>query len=81
MCPEGAQRLPADGAICCNDFRERTLACFFDIRYEYWPAYAGWFVIISPDAGGGGVAINFCPHCGLKLEGDSHAGRYIEIEG
>jgi hypothetical protein len=79
MCPEGTQRLPEDGATCCDDFRERTAACYFDIRYEYWPDHAGWFVIIQPDAGGGGVAMNFCPHCGIKLAGKLHSGRYLEL--
>jgi hypothetical protein len=81
-CPEGTQRLPpGDAPLCCEAFRARTFACYFDIRYEYWPDNAGWFVIITPDAGGGGIAINFCPHCGAKLAGEGHAGRYFDLSG
>jgi len=66
-CPEGTQRLPECGVVCCDDFRAHTLACYFDIRYEYWVGQRGWFVIIAPEAGGGGIAISYCPHCGTKL--------------
>lgn len=66
-CPEGTQRLRPDYALCCDDFRARTLSCYFDVRIEYWAEYEGWFVIIAPSAGGGGIAINYCPHCGARL--------------
>jgi hypothetical protein len=79
-CPEGTQRLAPDGKICCDVFGQRTLACYFDIRYEYWPSLEGWFVIISPGAGGGGIAMQFCPHCGSKLAGDVESGRWRELD-
>lgn len=77
-CPEGTQRLPRDGKLCCEAFRARTLACFFDVRYEWWPNHRGWFTLINPSAGGGGIAMNFCPHCGERLPGRLHQGRYLE---
>lgn len=67
-CPEGTQRLPASGVVCCDAFWAHTLACYFDIRYEYWEGRApNWHIIIAPAAGGGGIAIQYCPHCGAKF--------------
>lgn len=80
-CPEGEQRLPAAGALCCAAFTARTYACYFDIRYEYWASQQNWFIVIQPDAGGGGIAISHCPHCGTKLQGDGLEGRYMDMEG
>jgi hypothetical protein len=59
--------LPSRYKACCDDFEQRTTACYVDIRYEWWRRQRGWFVIIAPNAGGGGIAIHFCPHCGEKL--------------
>jgi hypothetical protein len=42
------------------------------------PCYRGWFTIISPAAGGGGIALNFCPHCGRRLPGRKPTGRFLE---
>jgi hypothetical protein len=78
ICPEGTARRPRPYKPCCRDFDRHTLACFFDIRYEWWPRYRGWFNIISPSAGGGGIALNFCPHCGKRLPGIRRSGRYLE---
>jgi len=78
ICPEGTARVPRGKKICCEDFRVRTLACFFDIRYEWWPEYKGWFTLVIPSAGGGGIAMNFCPHCGQRLPGRRRAGRFLE---
>jgi hypothetical protein len=66
-CLEGTQRVPRGYVSCCEDFRQHTLTCYHDIRYEWWSTQRRWFTIISPAAGGGGVAIAFCPHCGKKL--------------
>lgn len=66
-CPEGTQCLHEGELICCDLFRQHTLACYYDIRYEYWPGLSGWFIIIAPEAGGGGIEIKYCPHCGTKL--------------
>lgn len=78
-CPEGTTRLPRTAKVCCAEFAARTRACYFDIRYEWWPRPRGWFTIIPPDAGGGGVAMNFCPHCGQRLPGVKRHGRYLEV--
>jgi len=78
-CPEGTQRIPSRYTPCCDDFLAHTFACYFDIRYEWWPRLRGWFIVIDPSAGGGGVAISHCPHCGGKLSGVARSGRYIEI--
>lgn len=78
VCPEGTARRPRSYRPCCEEFDARTLACFFDIRYEWWPRYRGWFTIINPTAGGGGIAMNFCPHCGQRLPGRPRSGRFIE---
>ncbi len=66
-CPEGSQSVPRAFTPCCEVFAQHTAACYFDIRYEWWPKQKGWFTIIAPSAGGGGIAISFCPHCGSKL--------------
>jgi hypothetical protein len=43
------------------------LACYFDLRYEWWSKQKGWFIALAPNAGGGGIAISYCPHCGANL--------------
>ena len=67
FCPEGTQSVPRGFAACCDRFGQHTLACYFDIRYEWWPQASSWFTIIAPEAGNGGIEISFCPHCGAKL--------------
>ena len=66
-CPEGTRRVPRPFKTCCEAFASRTLACYHDIRYEWWPNYKGWFIVIAPSAGGGGISISYCPHCGASL--------------
>ncbi len=78
-CPEGTASLPRGHVFCCEAFRQRTLACYFDVRYEWWPRQRGWFNVITPDAGGGGIALAFCPHCGTKLRGMRRTGRYYPV--
>lgn len=78
-CPEGTQSVPADFRPCCAAFGARTLSCYFDIRYEWWEEHDAWFIIIDPTAGGGGLAIAFCPHCGGKLSGNSEEGRWMRL--
>ena len=68
-CPEGTRCVPRAFAACCEPFAQRTVACYLDIRYEWWPKRRNWFIVIAPTAGGGGIAIQFCPHCGAKLSG------------
>jgi hypothetical protein len=40
-CPEGTARLPRKFTPCCESFVARTAACYFDIRYEWWPKQKG----------------------------------------
>ena len=78
-CPEGTQRTPRGYHACCPAFDARTRACYHDIRYEWWSAQRNWFVLIAPDAGGGGIAMVYCPHCGAMLKGSGKNGRYMNI--
>lgn len=66
-CPEGTQSVFLGFVPCCHLFGQHTQACYFDIRYEWWSPANAWFTIIAPVAGGGGIEITFCPHCGAKL--------------
>jgi hypothetical protein len=66
-CPEGTQSVPRAFIACCPEFRAHTLSCYHDVRYEWWPKQRCWFTVIAPSAGGGGVEISFCPHCGSRL--------------
>jgi hypothetical protein len=79
ICLEGTRRVPKPYTACCEAFDSRTVACTFDIRYEWWPKLKTWVVPISDASGGGGVAINHCPHCGMKLKGSKKEGRWLEI--
>lgn len=77
-CPEGTPAIPRAFKPCCPEFGSHTLACYHDVRYEWWPRRRGWFTVIAPSAGGGGVAISFCPHCGSRLtnaKGGAKLGR------
>lgn len=80
LCLEGTQRVPRRFTPCCGHFAARTLACYFDVRYEHWPRH-GWLIVISPDAGGGGIRIAYCPHCGAALGKSrrSRGGRYLDV--
>src|SRR5262249_34539829 len=78
-CREGTARVPAPFSPCCAAFRQQVVACEFDIRYEWWQSQDTWVIVIADCAGGGGVAINYCPHCGTKLRGSEKIGRYIEV--
>jgi hypothetical protein len=66
-CPEGTQLIPKGFTACCLAFDQRTKACYFDFRIEWWVKRKGWFVTGPPQSGGGGISIIFCPHCGTKL--------------
>ena len=79
LCPAGTQRLPARFSACCESFEQHTLDCTFDIRYEWWPKKRNWFVLIADSAGGGGIAIAHCPHCGAKLSGGKLSGRWMDV--
>jgi hypothetical protein len=79
VCPEGTVRLPARFKPCCSDFFSHCSACYYDIRYEWWSSRRGWFIVIADAAGGGGIAINFCPHCGARLQGRISSGRSLDL--
>lgn len=65
VCLEGTSKVPEDWTPCCDTFASHTKACVHDIRYEWWEDE--WVTVINTTAGGGGIAINFCPHCGDEL--------------
>ena len=67
-CLKGTQRVPKNYVPCCEFFDYRTRTCAYDIRYEYWKGQ-GWMIVIVEEAGGGGIAISYCPHCGTRLSG------------
>jgi hypothetical protein len=78
-CLEGTRRVPRSFKACCEVFDGHTSACAFDIRYEWWSKQKMWVIAISESAGDGGIAIQFCPHCGAKLTGSRKSGRYVDI--
>jgi len=67
ICREGTQSLPEDFVPCCEMFSAHTATCVFDIRYEWWKTSRRWVIAIAESAGGGGIEITYCPHCGTKL--------------
>ena len=66
VCLEGTRKLPLNFSACCKQFETHTVACVHDVRYE-WTAASGWRIAIADFAGGGGLAIRHCPHCGANL--------------
>ena len=68
-CLEGTRRVPQDYVPCCKDFDYRTTRCAYDIRYEYSKEYDVWVILLVEAAGGGGIEISYCPHCGARLKG------------
>lgn len=68
-CREGTRSVPSDWTPCCDVFGGHVDTCEFDVRYEFWPQRDGWFVAIAESAGGGGIEIHWCPHCGKRLSG------------
>jgi hypothetical protein len=66
-CLEGSSKVPEGWQPCCEVFDDHTRACVYDVRYE-WRS-TGWVTAISSSAGGGGITMNFCPHCGASLAG------------
>ncbi len=67
LCLEGTSRLPASFVACCDVFDGHTSTCTYDLRYEYWEKSKMWVIAIAESAGGGGIEISYCPHCGTKL--------------
>jgi hypothetical protein len=67
-CLEGVRGAPDDFRPCCDDFGGHLDTCSHDVRYEWWSTARGWVIRIAEAAGGGGIHIEFCPHCGARLE-------------
>jgi hypothetical protein len=67
QCLEGTKRVPRGFKPCCKLFEAHTRACAYDVRYEWYSKSKQWVIAISESAGGGGIEIVFCPHCGEKL--------------
>jgi hypothetical protein len=68
ICPEGTQSVPKSYTACCQVFEAHTRSCYYDIRYEWWSKARAWIIIIASSAGGGGIQIDYCPHCGANLK-------------
>ena len=66
-CLEGTKRVPKNFKPCCDVFEGHTSTCAFDLRYEWRQKSKQWVIAISEIAGGGGISIAFCPHCGARL--------------
>jgi hypothetical protein len=71
LCLEGARRVPANFSPCCDAFEGHLETCAFDLRYEWWERSRQWVVRVADEAGGGGITIGYCPHCGHKLSGNA----------
>jgi hypothetical protein len=67
-CKEGTRRVPPRFRACCAAFAGHLATCDYDLRYEWWQRQRFWVITIAEAAGGGGVVIRYCPHCGLELK-------------
>jgi hypothetical protein len=66
-CREGTRSVPDGWLPCCEVFAGHVETCAYDLRYEFRTQANHWFVAIPESAGGGGVEIGWCPHCGSFL--------------
>lgn len=66
-CREGKSSAPKGYVPCCAAFAGHLATCEFDVRYEWHPRQRHWVIAIPDVAGGGGVQITYCPHCGSRL--------------
>ena len=67
VCREGTRSVPDNFEPCCEMFDARTTYCVYDIRYEWWGDNHIWVIPIAEIAGGGGIEIRYCTHCGSQL--------------
>jgi hypothetical protein len=67
ICKEGTKNVPKRYSYCCDEFQIRTTKCELDIRYEWYISQKSWVIAVPETAGGGGIIISYCPHCGSKL--------------
>jgi len=65
QCLKGTSCVPNGYKPCCPRFGDHTVTCAHDVRFECWES--GWVIRIADSAGGGGISIRFCPHCGAEL--------------
>jgi hypothetical protein len=68
VCLEGTRSVPRSFAPCCEAFEGHLATCSFDVRYEWWSKARTWVIAIAESAGGGGITISYCPHCGSRLD-------------
>ena len=68
-CLAGTKRVPNGFNACCNVFDNHTRLCSKDVRYEWWNKQNNW-VIVTAGSCNTGIVIDFCPHCGEKLQTD-----------
>ena len=73
-CLEGRRGAPTLFRACCDLFEAHLSACAFDVRYEWRSSARQWVIAISESAGGGGIHIRYCPHCGAELRPGSAKG-------
>lgn len=66
-CKEGTTSTPRGFVPCCAAFAAHLATCEFDVRYEWRAKRRRWEIAVPQVAGGGGVEIRYCPHCGAKL--------------
>jgi hypothetical protein len=71
FCKEGTRAVPPEYEPCCPTLAGHLATCEYDLRYEWWSGDQVWVIAIADSAGGGGVVIQFCPHCGRKLRPES----------
>jgi hypothetical protein len=80
-CLEGTRRVPRGFSPCCSVFDLHTTSCAYDIRYEWWQRHRIWVVTIADSAGGGGIEVSFCPHCGGRLQSTASSNKRLERSG
>ena len=66
-CLEGTRRVPDAWQPCCEVFAGHVDTCAHDLRYEFWEGTSRWYIATAESAGGGGIEIGWCPHCGQRL--------------
>src|SRR5688572_7162957 len=74
-CLEGVPSAPAGYVACCDTFAGHLGICAHDLRYDWWSQERCWVVAVAEGAGGGGIVITFCPHCGGRLKEPASARR------
>ena len=67
-CLDGIPSVPRGFKPCCEAFGERTHACVFDIRFEWWSRTKTWVIRVA-DGGSSGLGIASCPFCSTKIKG------------